>query len=180
MHTQNPGAPFAPISRDEAPFAHLPQNGDAMRPMTENKTSGLPGLSGGPSIDARSNGADEDIAKQLRLSRPAVLSNGQTVEVIRFREPTFRDALDCGEIIKRTGCGVTTGGAPRDVSVLIERDAVAIERWFCRLTKLPSSLFTKISARDGNKIIVALIELTEDIDRGNSEASLPTFGSVAG
>ena len=171
MYTPNSAPPFAPAS---------PRNEDALRPLPDNEAAIMPGLPGGPPADARPREVDEDTAKQLRLSRPAMLSDGRMVEVINFREPTFRDALNCGEIIKRTGCGVATTGMPQNVNVLIERDAVAIERWFCRLTKLPSSLFTKISARDGNLIILALIELTESIDQGNSNTSLPIYGSVAG
>ncbi len=135
----------------------------------------MPGLPGGPGLDQ--GAVEEGAAAIVCLSRAVSLGDGRTVTEIRFREPTMRDALDCGEIMKPVSRDLV-GNMPTSMGV--ERDAKAIEKWFCRLTSLPSSIFTKISARDGRQIVATIIEVSGDLDMGNLNASRPTFGSVAG
>ncbi len=175
----NPNASAMPGRQDEPPFAPVSQqDGGTMHVILDNKPSVLPGLPGGPSADARPSEPEEDSAGQVRLSRPVALQDGRTITEIRFREPTMRDALDCGEIMKPVTRDFQAGGMPSTMQV--ERDPRAIEKWFCRLTGLPSSLFTKISARDGRVIIATIIEVAGDLNVGNLNASRPTFGSAAG
>jgi hypothetical protein len=115
--------------------------------------------------------------REVTLSRPVTLADGRSVSTITFREPTMRDMLDCGDIMRPVTHDIS-GGVPQSFGV--EADPRAIEKWFCRLSELPSSIFTKISAADGRRIVAAIIELSGDLKLGNSNTSLPIYGSVAG
>ena len=136
----------------------------------------LQGSPGGPVFEQAA--AADDIVARMRLARAVEMQDGRTVAEICFREPTMRDALDCGEIMKPVTREFKAGGMPGSLGV--ESDPIAIEKWFCRLTGLPSSMFVKISARDSKKIIGAIQNLTGDLDAGNLNTSQPIFGSAAG
>ncbi len=166
MHTQIPNSAFAPAQYREAPFVPVHSSGDHSRPTQEHQADAMP-----PDQPVDERQEETKIVAQVQLSRPALLPDGSIVEVIKFREPTFRDFMDCTDFaqFKRS-----------DGETQTPFDADAIEKWFDCLTGLPPSIFSKITIQDGTRILLTISSIMTEANVGNSEASLPTFGSVAG
>jgi hypothetical protein len=144
--------------------------------MQRQTLSPMPGLPGGTPIPPQPDEAE--IIAEIRLTRPVLLASGERIETIRFRDYTMRDVLDCGEVqvprMDQASANAARSNGPVEIAVRHDPDAIA--KWFTRLSGLPSSLFTKISGRDGHTIIGTIISITGQASLGNLPASPPISG----